>query len=167
MRAEACGPGGVGPYSGRGQRLTRQDRARRCAHDRRVLVACSSDTAPLDPHDASRHICPCPRAWCYWVLARDRRRFSLVAPGDRLVVYVSRVCELDAYGEVVSPPFVATDAIMGPRSERYSERARVQFTKTGLRRTARNLLYGVTALESRNTTPRQQASLLWRVRGDL
>lgn len=87
------------------------------------------------------------------VLKRDKARFAQVCPGDRVVAYVSRLRELDAYGVVTTAPFVGHDPIFGPKSERYTERAQVEFTRTGLRRNATKLLYGVTALENTSTTP--------------
>lgn len=87
------------------------------------------------------------------VLKRDKARFALIRPGDRVVAYVSRVRKLDAYGQVASLPFVGTEPIFGPKSERYTERARVEFARIGLQRDATQLLYGVTALENSSTTP--------------
>lgn len=87
------------------------------------------------------------------VLTGHRERFSRVRPGDRFVVYVSQVQQLDACGQITSAPFVASEPIFGPKSERYTQRARVEFTRTGLTRNAKQLLYGVTALETNATTP--------------
>lgn len=87
------------------------------------------------------------------VITGHRERFSRVRPGDRVVVYVSQRQELDAYGQITSNPFVATEPIFGPRSARHTQRARIELTRTELKRTAKQLPYGVTALESPSTTP--------------
>lgn len=86
------------------------------------------------------------------VLGGHRERFSAVRRGDLFVAYVSRVRALDGYGEVTGNPFVGAEPIFGPKSERYSQRARIEFAKTGLARDAKRLLYGVSPFEKGLTT---------------
>lgn len=87
------------------------------------------------------------------VVTGHRARFEALAPGDGVVVYVSRVQQLDAYGHVVGKPFHGIDPIFGPKSERYAHRARIELDRVGLARDAKQLLYGISPFAKLSTTP--------------
>lgn len=88
------------------------------------------------------------------VLSSQGTRFAELGPGDRFVAYVSRVQQLDAYGEVTSETFLDNSTIFGAGSGKYVHRARVRFARTGLARNAKQLLYGVSVFQGGlKTTP--------------
>ena len=80
------------------------------------------------------------------VLTNHEKRFSVIAPGDRFITYVSRDRILDGHGEVLSEPFLDVSAI-GKGWEYYPYRARVRLDQVGAARDARELLWGISVFQ--------------------
>jgi len=87
------------------------------------------------------------------VLHQHRRRFAVMAPGDRFVTYVSRKRVLDGHGELRSDPFLDATPI-GEGWAHYPQRCRIRFDQVGGEIDAKELLWGLSACkEGMKTTP--------------
>ncbi len=76
------------------------------------------------------------------VAAPHGTRFSEFGTGDKFVIYLSGLQQLDGYGEIVGSPFVDVEPIFGEQRD-YPHRCRVGFTKVGCKVDGREALWGL------------------------
>lgn len=69
-----------------------------------------------------------------------QKRFSELRPKDKFVSYVSRVQDLDGYGEIVGVPFVENTLIFS-KEKVYQHRCKVKFVKTNANVFAGDILW--------------------------
>jgi hypothetical protein len=82
-----------------------------------------------------------------------RKQFGQIRKGDRFAVYVSRVQQLDGYGEVTSDPFEG-DTLIFAQDQLYAHRVRVRFDGAGAARPAGEMLWALSPFQGTiKTTP--------------
>lgn len=83
------------------------------------------------------------------VLHMHRRRFAELANGDRFFAYLSRRQVLDGHGVVVGEPFEDVEPLF-PGRERYPQRCRVAFERTGAAVPAADALWDLDVWKARD-----------------
>ena len=81
------------------------------------------------------------------VLNNHRKRFTELSRGDRFVTYLSKVSELDSYGEIIGAPYQDASPIC-PGWERYEHRCPVKLGREGAHVDARNLLFRLSPFQT-------------------
>lgn len=80
------------------------------------------------------------------------KRFSLIAPNDRFIIYLSRVQVLDGHGFVSGQPYSSSEPIFGEGVE-YPCRCKVNFGSTGMGRPAKDTLWFLEEFRDQKTHP--------------